>query len=225
MSCMIERNINEGVQTIHLKLIDVGSQTHVCSSISQLITTSTNCGSILYSIPNNSNPCISEQCDSNKNNLRPCDNCNICISSYDSDKIIINPSHLDYKKTSDSVSPSDDYFCSSESKHTIKCFGFLFDKENLQCKLNEMKSLFQKKEKAAKKELYDTEQIYYNKEIIINKYLDDTKEQCQKKLDESNAQLETYETAILYKEYELKNFQIRGKIIFISVAQLDTWGP
>jgi len=80
-----------------------------------------------------------------------------------------------------------------------------------------MKLMFKKKENLTKKELCDTKQMYNSKELIISKFLDDTKEQYQKNLDEVNAQLETYETAILYKEYELKNSQIRGKIIFIYV--------
>jgi len=191
MSC----NVKEDEQTINLKLVDVGSQTHMCPAQCQPITALTNCNSHI-------------------NIIRQCDN---LISIYDSDKISNNPHQLDFKKTSICVNPSDNYSCSVESKNTTKCFGFFCDKENLQCQLNEMKLLFEKKEKAARKELCDTKQTYYNKEIIISKCLDDTKEQCQNKLNEANAQLETYETAILYKEYELKNSQIRGKIIFIYI--------
>lgn len=214
MSCNIARNVKEAVQTIHLQLVDVGSQTHVCPTICHPITTSTNCNLKFHSISNNSDSYELEQCNSNINNLRPCDNCN---SLCDSDKTSIIPCQLDHKKKSICVIPSDDYSCSGESKNTPKCFDFLFDKENLQCQLNEMKLLFEKKEKAAREELCDTKQIYYNKEIKINKCLDDTKEQCQKELDKANSQLETYETAILYKEYELKNSQIRGKLIGVYI--------
>ncbi|XP_060856534.1 coiled-coil domain-containing protein 18-like [Metopolophium dirhodum] len=221
MSYNIAKNVKDGVQTIHLQLVDVGSQTHMCPAICQPIATSTNCKSKFHSISNNSDPCKLEQCDSNTNNLRPCDNCNSCISSCDSDKISINPCQLDHKKTSICISPSDDNSCSGESKNTPKCFGSFFDKENLQCQLNEMKLLLKKKEKAAKEELCDTEQIYYNKEMIINKRLEDTKEQCQKELEKANSQLEIYETAILYKEYELKNSQIREHQYKMAIEQLN----
>eukprot|EP00102_Acyrthosiphon_pisum_P018106 XP_008189746.1 PREDICTED: cytadherence high molecular weight protein 2-like isoform X2 [Acyrthosiphon pisum] len=221
MSCNIAKNVKDDIQTIHLQLVDVGSQTHMCPAICHPITTSTNCNSTFHSISNNTDPCKLEPCDSNINNPRPCDNCNSCISSCDSDKININPCQLDHKKTSICISPSDDYSCSGESKNTPKCFGFLFDKENLQCQLNEMKLLLKKKEKAAREELCDTQQLYYNKEIIINKCLEDTKEQCQKELDKANSQLEKYETAILYKEYELKNSQIREHQYKMAIEQLN----
>ncbi|XP_025203358.1 uncharacterized protein PFB0765w-like [Melanaphis sacchari] len=195
MSCKIARNVNNGEQTINLKLVDAGSQTHVCPIICQPIT-STSFDSTFNS--NNSNPCKFKQCD----------NCNICISSYDSDKINNNPCQMDNKKLS-LINASDNCSCFVKSKISTKSFGFLFDKENLQRQLNEMKLLFQKREEAARKELCDTEQTHCNKDMISNKYLDDTKKQYQLQLDEANAQLETYETIILYKDYELKNFQIR----------------
>ncbi|CAH1732409.1 unnamed protein product [Aphis gossypii] len=193
MSCQIASNINNGEQTINLKLVDVGSQTHMCPVICQPLT------STCQSIPTYCNLCKSKQCD----------NCNSCISSYDSDKMSNNPCQMDYKKTS-TVNASDNCSCSSKSKISTKCFGLLFDKENLQCQLNEMKQQFEKKEKTAKKESCDTEQIYNDKDVTINKCLDATKKQYQQQLDEANAKLENYETAILYKEYELKSFQIRG---------------
>lgn len=194
MSCQIASSINNE-QTINLKLVDVGSQTHMCPVICQPLT------STCQSIPTNCNLCKSKQCD----------NCNSCIGSCDSDKMNNNPCQIDNKKTS-TVSASDNCSCSSKSKISTKCSGILFDTENLQCQLNEMKQWF---EKTARKELCDTEQMYNDKDMIINKCLDTNKKQYQQQLDEANAQLENYETAILYKEYELKSFQIRGKIIFI----------
>jgi len=125
-----------------------------------------------------------------------------------------NPCQIDYKKTS-TVNAFDNCSYSSKSKTSTKCFGLLFEKENFQCQLNEMKQQFEKKEKTTRKESCDTEQIYNDKDMAINKCLDATKKQYQQQLDEANAKLENYETAILYKEYELKSFQIRGKIIFI----------
>lgn len=195
LSCKIARNVEEGVQTINLRLVDVGIQTHLCPVIYQPIPTSTNCASEFHSIQNNYNLCKLEQCHSNTIILSPCDNCNDCnncISPRDSDKISISPCQLNHSKICFCVSPSDNCACSGESKNI---FDVLFDKENLQCKLNEMKLL-------KKEEICDTEH--------------ETKEQYQKKLDEANAQMEAYETAILYKEYELKNSQIRGKI-FINI--------
>ncbi|XP_026819023.1 putative leucine-rich repeat-containing protein DDB_G0290503 [Rhopalosiphum maidis] len=204
MSCKIARNANDGEQIIHLNLVDAGSQTHMCPIICQPIT------STFHSITNNSNSCKSKQCD----------NCNSCISSCDSDKISNNPCQMDFKKNS-LVSASDNCSCFGKSKVSTQCFGFLFDKENLQRQLNEMKLLLKKKEKAAKKELCDTEQIYYNKDMIINKCLDDTRKQYQQQLDDANAQLESYETAILYKEYELKNFQIREHQFKMEIEKLN----
>jgi len=111
ISCNIARNAKD---TIHPKLVEVGSQTHMCPAICQPLTSSTNCNSKFHSIPNNSHTCKSEQCD----------NCNSCISACDADNISIKPCQLDHKKPSICVSPSDDYSCSGESKNTTKCFGF-----------------------------------------------------------------------------------------------------
>lgn len=138
----------------------------------------------------------SKSCESESefdpNNINVC-NAEICNSFTSCD-----PSDMSFKTIAPDTCPLDNDL----------------EKEKLKCQLNELKKLVNEQEKSANKILREMERRYSCTQLEMNKDQTEMKLQYQKKLEELDAQLATYETNVLYTKRQLKECQLRGIIAF-----------
>lgn len=154
--------------------------------------------------------------DKNENCLKQLINCgiqaNLCsvncqsITTTSSDKRHCNSSSIDQCIHNNSYC-----CCLVETKSTIKS-DFALEKEELE---NKCKLLLEEND-VAHETCMDTERKYYNLEREMKKTLDEMKTQYENKLDEFNAQMETYETTFLVNKRDFDTYKKQGIIFFFN---------
>lgn len=154
--------------------------------------------------------------DKNENCAKQLINCgiqaNLCLVNCQSITTTSFDKHHCNSSSVDQCFYNDSYCCCLMETKSTKKSDFALEKEELE---NKCKLLLEEKD-VAYKTCIDTERKYYNLEREMKKTLDEMKTQHENKLEEFNAQMESYETTFIVNKRDFDTYKKQGITLFFK---------